>query len=378
MSSRRRGGLGLLLLLMVGGWSSAAAQRRAADSALAAAGATWQRLVAEQRARDEARSRRREEDTLRLGDLRLLVLPEVAVEVRGAAQQAVRVLASRYGAQTAVLTGTPIRVSAEANDRWQLTLLYADGRGTSRGGIPGRLEMTQALIGFAEQAIWERTDGALRAWLPGTRLVEQDTARIVRQAYYELALSGATVARACLLGDLGGCEEALGLEAEADPLGRWYDGAAHRALVLASRWDWSPVQMELLACREDANAAACERLLRRALTTDGRTPAEARAWGNDVFQLPSPVGDHARGVFLDFTLAAGGPATWQRLLADPAAPLAARFAAAGGVSVDSLLRGWRARVVAGRPAPNRVSPALVLTALVWAGGLATLGCWGRR
>jgi hypothetical protein len=365
----------LLGLLLAGAPLSGAVEAAApADTSLQAALDNWSRLRARQRERDAHLARRGEEDTITVGSLRLLVLPEAAAAARSAAREAHELLARRYGDATGVLAAMAIRVMAEPGDRWQVVLL-AQGGGTSRGGIQGRGELVRALASLGERGIWVTTDTALRAWLPPAPL-ETEEAELARRAYYELALSSSTVARGCLVGDLGACEEALRLVPGPDPLTRWYDAAGRRALVTRARrgWNWGPVQMELLGCLEDGDDAACTTLLRRATRLEGRTPAEALVWGQDRLTIPPPLGEYARLLLLEAALRQGGEGAWYRLASATPGPLSARMAAAANVAADSLLGLWRAEVEAARPTPAAVPPVLVVGTALWAGLLATLSC----
>ena len=377
MSSRpAAAAVAVAVLLGVGALSAQAAP--APDTSFAAAVRVWRQRVTTEAVRDSTRSRRAEERIISVGDFRLRVLPEVMADVQAAATEAWADLSGRYAGYTTPLAQVPIRVTSDGNDAWQLAVSLPGGTGVSRGGIPGRKALAIALRSFAERLLWDATDPALRAWLPDQVLDTGDSARVARTSYYLLALGGAVPAKACVLGDLGACEEALGLVAGDDPVTRWYDAAGRRALILATAWDWGPVQMDWLACTKDQSDEACLRVFGRAMSLADRTPAEARTWGNNQFRVPIPLGNEARMVYLGLALDAGGAGAWGRLLAEPSRPLSERFTAASGVPADVLLQRWRDRVEQGRPAPVVVGASLLLTAVLWAVLLLLVTCWGRR
>ena len=376
MSERLR----LCLSLALAAAAPLAAQRPVpSDSSLAALAAEWRALGALRARAEQVRFSRPTEDTLVIGSLRLLALPAAVPEARAAGERVVADLTRRYGAELAGLRQNYFRITKEgASGPFGITLLGADGRGTSIGGVAGRKALYLALRSFAEQGLWLGVDPALRAWLPGSGPTTYDSAAGVRRAYYELALSTSVVSRSCMRGDVGSCEEALGIVTPADWITRWYDAAGRREILRRYRWNWSPVLDRILACGQDGDDAACIAVLRRMSTTAGRTPAERNAWEEDVLPPLPPLGEASRLRYLDLLLVSGGPAAWERLTEHPDRPLTERFAAAASIPGDSLLLAWRAQVEAGRPAPVGVSGLMLVTAVLWATVFLLLGCWGRR
>lgn len=357
-----------------------AAQRPVpSDSSLAALAAEWRALDTIRVRAEQARFSRPREDTLRIGPMRVLALPGAVVDARAAGEQVVADLTRRYGRDLVGLERNFFRITKEGSGGpYGVTLLGADGRGTSVGGLTGRRALQLTLRSFAEQGLWLGVDPALRAWLPSGGAGAFDSAAAVRRAYYELALSTSVVSRGCVQGDMGSCEEALGVLTPADWITRWYDAPARREILGRYRWNWSPVMDRMLACEQDLDDVACAEILRRMTTIAGRTPAERRAWEGDVLPVLPPLGEASRMRYLDVLLASGGPGAWSRLTQDPGRPLPERFAAAAGLPGDSLLLAWRTQVEAGRPAPARATGLLVVTALAWAAVFLFLSCWGRR
>ena len=357
-----------------------AAQRPVpSDSALAALAAEWRALGTLRARAEQVRFSRAAEDTLVIGSLRILALPGAVPEAQAAGERVVTDLSRRYGRDLAGLRQNYLRITKEgASGPFGITLLGADGRGTSIGGLVGRAALYQALRSFAEQGLWLGVDPALRAWLPSSGPTTYDSAAGVRRAYYELALSTSVVSRSCVRGDLGSCEEALGIVTPADWITRWYDAAGRREILRRYRWNWSPVLDRILACGQDGDDAACIAVLRRMSTTAGRTPAERHAWEGDVLPPLPPLGEASRMRYLDLLLVSGGPEAWERLTAHAERPLTERFAAAAAIPGDSLLLAWRAQVESGRPAPSAFSGLLLVTAIVWASVFLFLSCWGRR
>ncbi len=74
----------------------------------------------------------------------------------------------------------------------------------------------------------------------------------------------------------------------------------------------------------------------------------------------------------------GGRDAYRRLLANPAAPIADRLAAAAGVPHDSLVTVWRADVIASRPATVLLPTWRFAAALVWMALFAACGLRSSR
>jgi len=207
-------------------------------------------------------------------------------------------------------------------------------------------------------------DTALQSWLGGPLqpLVEGDLER--PGVYVELVTTPSQASRRCLIGDIGGCRNALDLAEDGDPLQRWYPSAPERrSVVLKSNayFNRGPQLTMLQACANGSDSA-CTQLLRS-------VPPGA---------LPRPLTYHARATLINVALQVGGRAAYHRLVASAGRSMADRLALAGGVGVDSLLARWRAGILAARPTPVSLPRLGVWIALGWTALFAACGLGSSR
>jgi len=170
--------------------------------------------------------------------------------------------------------------------------------------------------------------------------------------------------RSCLIGELGGCRDALDLVENGDPLLRWYPSPRERQAVVlrSSAYFDRGVQLPTLqACVNDSDSA-CTLLLR------------SLAPGS----LPRPLTYDARATLVSVALQLGGRAAYHRLVASAGRSIADRLALAGGVGVDTLLSRWRARILMARPAPVSLPPFGMWIALGWTALFAVCGLRSSR
>jgi len=198
-------------------------------------------------------------------------------------------------------------------------------------------------------------------------------------AYYELVLSPALPARACLVGDLRACAVALQLQSVDAPLAEWYDAPGRRWLIarLRDKVTWSSRAAEFRACADQGDDAACTQLLHLLAAPAGRDSTLAETWRYEVRAWPEPLGDASRRVLLA-TIAAARPGALGALLSGTGPDLERRLIQATGLSADSLLLAWRARVLAGRPAPPRADGGEGALTMLWLAGLGAFAMWGAR
>jgi len=94
--------------------------------------------------------------------------------------------------------------------------------------------------------------------------------------------------------------------------------------------------------------------------------------------LPKPLTDIARVSLVRDALRLGGRDGYRRLLRDPRAPIADRLAQAAGVTLDSLVVGWRNAVLAARPAPVALPWWAIGVAVGWVTMFAGCGLSSSR
>ena len=160
-------------------------------------------------------------------------------------------------------------------------------------------------------------------------------------AYRQVATTSSMVTRACLTGDAQACGSAMGLhlfndaegpEIDHQTLADWYTADEKRALV-ARRSPWFDRQLRSLRnrCVVEHEATACDEYL--------------MDYGFDWTPLGVPV----RETLVAYALDRGGSGAWERLVEHPDMTPAEAMEHASGQSIDALLAGWQAELLAHRP-----------------------------
>jgi hypothetical protein len=346
--------------------SDRAAALAAARDRVARLGAAWRaESLADaraQRARDALPT-----DTVVVAGFRILSEPQYESVVRASATRAAGRLDSAFGDAAMGLRANllVIRPSAFLVERrfGPRTVRYVPAQiGVLEGGtlhetyrerVPSDdpAGWADLLVRLGSTWLVHQADSALADWLQSPLDVLSPIDRSLQTAYEDLVTSPSQVARQCFVGDLMKCREAVGVTAVADPALTWYAPVERRDVVRRLRLSLR-VRRDVAtydACVDGGSDDACLRLLRGA-------PAGA---------LPLPLGAAARHTWARIALRAGGPGAWARLTSGASAPLDARFAAAAGVSADSLTATWLEAVRAARPVPVPVTEATAWAAFAW-------------
>lgn len=206
--------------------------------------------------------------------------------------------------------------------------------------------------------------GDLRAWIENGAFALDDPARLYRR----LALARSDVAHECFEGRAEACLTALGL-GDSDPA-TWYGDAHLAALARDPRFDAT------FGCFVRPGSEWCE----EAGTV---SPTLGFRW------LPMPR--VLRASFLWYTLQRGGEGALERLVEgrdDPhvrsptefGAVYRERFEAAGGVDAPELAEGWRAWIFTGKPSEGHadVPTRARLSAFLWIVFFAALATRSKR
>lgn len=289
----------------------------------------------------------------------LMILSDApdAIPLRAAAERAWRVLHRTYSKSAPVLTAQPLRIhvarrgvaTASNNDREVSDDMSLDA-------------LTRTILAMVGQP---RADSTLTSWLGGSVRPLLDTAASSSASYVDLVLAPSRAARSCFAGSLVGCRAALQLADDSTFFLTAYDAEDRRAVVAGAR---APTLLEPLdrsiydRCLVERIDAACVDFLRSL----GRG------------QIPRPLPDEARELFMTTVLDAGGPAAYDRLVGTPTAAIADRLVAASGIPLDSVVARWRNRLIAARPPAPSVPLIDGLLALLWIGVLATCALRSTR
>jgi len=290
-------------------------------------------------------------DTARHAGLTLLVIPRDAGLAREAVAEAWPALERTYGTHAAELARTDFHLIVSRGPDTPT--------GLPRGPVVPVIVATDAnghdvarrLSLSAGQVMSQAFDTALHRWIQtiyplDPRFDEQRR----RDVYEELVTSPWLAVRRCFTGDIARCRQGFGLTGGADPATDWY-APEDRLRLAFERSGGTNGQLALRkSCAEAHRDADCLLLL-RGLPRD---------------RLDPPFTTTARATLVSTVLELGGPGAYDRLLANPRAPLADRLAAAAGVSTDSAIAVWRNRVTALAPTSAKVPARSAWAAFGWA------------
>lgn len=284
-------------------------------------------------------------DTISVGALRIVANPS-PLPLREAAGRAWPLLDSLYGSQAQLLAQRPLIIHAYDPDTMVPRSALHVGM-----EVPWNMSVSALTLLLLTNVPVPDADPALGQWLNGPLRPSLRATQDRGATYVQLVTAPSQAARDCFLGTMSRCRDALELDASTDVITAWYPSAAERrALVLGDFADYFNHGANAAAFRSCAEGrdSTCTALLR---TLRG--------------VLSRPLGYEARATLAHFALRLGGREAYRRLLADTAAPVGARLAAAAGVSEDSLLARWRAEIIAARPRPVAMPSWAFVIALGW-------------
>jgi len=298
-------------------------------------------------------------DTIAVGALRIVVNPS-PLPIRQGATRAWRIIDSVYGSAAADLVGMPYLIRAVDPDTAVRRPAFHVGM-----EVPWDLDEAAVATMLVANVPLARPDPALADWLGSSLRPSLQPRRDRAAVYVQLVTAPSQAARACFLGDVARCEDALGLGDATSALESWYPSAAERRALVTNSFteyfDHGATSATLHACAAGRDSL-CTELLRS-------LPVNA---------LPRPLGYDARATLVHAALRLGGRDAYRRLLANPTVPIADRLSAAAGVRHDSLVMLWRAEVMAARPATVLLPAWRVAAALAWMAMFATCGLRSSR
>jgi hypothetical protein len=182
----------------------------------------------------------------------------------------------------------------------------------------------------------------------------------------EMALSNASAARRCALGAVLACRAVLTHASGSAGLTLWYETGDY-PMLLASAVSRGAVAdadslfyVDLLACTDERDTAACERAVQRV-------------------EITQPFSTNLRATLVQYALERGGREALDRLQDDGAADIAALplLAHVAGTSEDSLIVGWQRHTGAALAASRSGAAPFALSTAFWC-GLLLAGASLRR
>jgi len=293
--------------------------------------------------------RRERLDTVRSGRLTILVLPTEAALVRQAAPIAWARLDTLYGDAAFDLLERPMLFYVMTRP-----IRYTGGRSSVYQGVvapenAGPNDAAQQIVRAGAAAILARADSSLATWFGAELLPRGQETVVLSRVYIDMATAPSIAVRNCFAGDDAACRAALGLVEEGDRLLLWFNPAERRAMVRRA------TEVQRLAVGRAADACL-----------DGQSDQDCLTVLRSLPWIDPPLLLDARQSLARLALDAGGRGAYRRLAGSTGRPLAERLAGAARLSSDSLIRRWRAAVLAARPRAVPIAAAGAWTALSWA------------
>ena len=298
-------------------------------------------------------ARREQLDTVRAGALVILTRHPDSERVRRGAAIAWGQLDSLYGDEAATLAARPMMFWFLQRDGRPLPQYVTQYQAVLGDSASTAADIARQLISGAVTVLRQNSDTALSNWLGPLLLPESPSAAETARIYVELVSAPSVAVRRCYQtpADAASCRAALGLLDGGDRVTLWFDADQRRALVR------NMSAMDRAGMGQQAAADAC--LL-------GQSDEGCISVLHAVTYLDPPLSVEARHSFARTALYAGGRGAYRRLVRSAGRRLSERFAAASGMSADSLVLRWRAAILAGRPRTVTLATASGWMALAWA------------
>lgn len=300
-------------------------------------------------------------DTVRSGEVVVIVDSRDAELARGAARRASVTLEATYGSAARRIAAEPAvirRASRPVRERdlgrgdedRDTTVLAGISRIGTTHPLPQSDEtgLAQHLLRHGLDVMRRGMDVELRNWTGSYTSSAQEHERFA-SVFEELATSQSHVARDCLVGDLAQCRESLVLQPTEAPLWRWYGAEYRRELVRVRRSAMRPADPARYDLCVEGSQVDCDMLLR----------------AHPPNNVAPPISARSRETLVALAVEIGGSDAFERLMAGVDRPLEERLAHAAGIPFDSLLGRWQARVATSRPHRGSVPFGRAAMSLAW-------------
>ena len=316
------------------------------------------------------------------GHLRVSVDTSIASQVASAAAAASASLEKVFGDRarlaSAYVIGArlqPARVNREDGHVVRIRRIDPDSMSTQGAAIrrAGNAErvvavgdpektaagLVAALEAVAAVPLHASLDDDLRLWFRTSLSATAETPDELENLYIDLTTSSTELSRRCLVGDVRGCRQILGLAPIADPLLEAYTSTDRRRLVEGNAERLRPPAKaaEFDRCVLGADDIACIARLR-----DLPPESLSSAYSTTA----------ARRSFARWAIGLGGADAYTRLSTSTGVPLDDRLGLAARLPGDSLVASWQAHVMSARPGQSTLPPITALMTMLWIGACGAL------
>ena len=327
----------------------------------------WRRVSVEIRHEDSLRVQALPKDTLRVGVFSILVNPGLQELGRTAAEKADMALRGRYGESAeevrthrfTLAWPTDTRIDSTVVEIAEIDRIGRFAQSATGAATTGAVSASLAQRG--SRILTEQLGQRFTGWMNGSIPIDTATPGDWVDVRIDLVTSAFQVSRACYVGNIASCEKALGVVDEADPTGEWFSPGerrdmVHRAISLrrgqADAFD---------KCVIHHDAAECSMLASQIPIQD----------------VQAPLGSPSRQSLVRLAMQIGGENAYARMR-QASDTRGAQLEAASGISTDSLVRVWRARVIMTEAPQTTMTPGLALMSLVWVSTCGVLALGSSR
>lgn len=308
--------------------------------------------IAEQEAdlADSLRIQRVATDTTRVGPFTIVSARSQTEALQTAFEAAWGALSITVGESSPVL-GRRIILFNSSEQPEGMVLLASDAYhfDVARPLEEGELEVR--VRGILARLLGDGLPESMREWVGSTSL--EVVFRDPRQVYWMLATTPSKATQRCFAGDVTWCWEAMGITESNDPWSHWYTEAERRFLVndyspYISGTGFSRTELRTLqeACLIGASQPACDQFL-------------------SMKRQRIPLTNLGPATLLAYALEIGGTGAYDRLLNNAHLGIQEAVAAAAQHNADSVLAGWRSRVIAARPEQRMAGTKTAATTILW-------------
>lgn len=302
-------------------------------------------------------------DTQRVGPLTVVALREDADAARAVTERALERVGELGRGADSPLNGFTLLV-----EDGRRVLAFADMKGPDAAVVwlPSYTRgerRTGAVLRVLHGRLARALPADLQEWLAGTFTVDNRDVALA-DVYRSLAVASSHATGRCHRGETAACVGALGLSDPGPAWRNWYtrEELAAWARVHTPGWNVSDEgEREAFdACYYRGDASACA-----FAAAHGQTPA-------------APLSTQARATLVAYALERGGADAYALLRADTRGALLERIARAGGTTPDSIVAGWRERVMRARPVASADLGGSLFVTLLWTVALSVLAMRSKR
>lgn len=323
----------------------------------------WRRVSAEFRHEDSLRVQALPKDTLRVGVFTILASPSLRELGRTAAAEAEVALRGRFGESAEEVRTHRFTLTWPTDGRIDSTVVEIAeidslGRLAQSSGVAATSEAVRgSLAQRGSRILTDRFGQGFTQWLHGSIPTDTATHGDWVGVRIDLVTSAFQMSRECYAGNIRSCERALGVTDESEPAREWFSPAERRDMVQQDSY-------RLRRGQEDAfEQCVIHKVDAECLMLAAQIP---------IREVQVPLGPASRQSLVRLAMQIGGAQAYARMRR-ALGTRGGQLEAASGISIDSLVREWRAGAVMTEAQQTTMTPGLALMSLVWVsacGGLA--------